>query len=162
MSATLALCASPTLVHGATPLQPATAQAVVLHPLTLTKLQDMDFGNLVTTAVGTAVLDPNTGALSATGGVSSVGGAPHCAQFTGVAGSASVVNIKVPNGSVTLTRVGGTETMAVSNFTVQGQSKRTLAKAVSFTFRVGGTLGVATGQVEGLYVGQFDVTVQYP
>jgi hypothetical protein len=72
------------------------------------------------------------------------------------------VNIKIPNNSVTLKRVGGTETMTVSNFTLQGQSKRTLAKAQSFTFRVGGTLNVAANQVEGVYTGTFDVTVQYP
>jgi hypothetical protein len=73
-----------------------------------------------------------------------------------------VVNIKVPNKPSTLTRVGGTETMTVTNFTLQGQSRRALAKAASFTFRVGGTLNVAAGQVEGVYVGTFDVTVQYP
>jgi hypothetical protein len=74
----------------------------------------------------------------------------------------AVVNIKVPNKPSVLTRVGGTETMTVTNFTLQGQNKRTLAKQASFTFRVGGTLNVAANQVEGTYVGTFDVTVQYP
>jgi|SRR5579872_486351 len=161
-SVALALCASPTLVKASSPLAQANAQVLILHPLSLTKLQDMDFGDLSPTVAGTAVLDPNTDKLSTTGGVSASGGAPHCAQFAGVAGSASVVNIKVPNNPITLTRVGGTETMTVSNFTLQGQSKRALAKAASFTFRVGGTLAVAAGQVEGLYVGTFNVTVQYP
>lgn len=161
-SVALALCASPTLVYASSPLAQANAQVLILHPLSLTKLQDMDFGDLSPTVAGTAVLDPNTDTLSTTGGVSASGGSPHCAQFAGVAGSASVVNIKVPNNPITLTRVGGTETMIVSNFTLQGQSKRALAKAASFTFRVGGTLAVAAGQVEGLYVGTFNVTVQYP
>ncbi|HZU50775.1 MAG TPA: DUF4402 domain-containing protein [Sphingomicrobium sp.] len=160
--AALAIWASPTLASAAAPLAQPTAHVVVLLPLTVTKLQDMDFGILSTTGAGTAVLDPNTDALTTTGPVSSLGGSPHCAQFAGSAGSASVVNIKAPTGSITLTRVGGTETMTVSNFTIQGQSKRALAKAASFTFRVGGTLSVAAGQVEGLYVGTFSVTVQYP
>jgi hypothetical protein len=161
-SVALALCASPTLATAATPVAQANANALILLPLTLTKLQDMDFGVLSPTVAGTAVLDPNTDTLSTTGGVSATGGTPHCAQFAGAAGSASVVNIKIPNGSITLTRVGGTQTMTVSNFTLQGQNKRTLAKAANFTFRVGGTLAVAAGQVEGLYVGTFNVTVQYP
>lgn len=158
----LALCASPALASAATPLVQATASTTILLPLSVVKLQDMDFGDLSTTTAGTAVLDPNSGGLSATGGVTPIGGTPHCAQFVGTAGSASVVNIKPQTGPATLTRVGGTETMTVSNFTIQGQNKRTLAKLESFTFLVGGTLAVGAGQVEGLYTGTFNVTVQYP
>jgi hypothetical protein len=61
-----------------------------------------------------------------------------------------------------LTRVGGTETMQLRDFTLQGQDKRSLARMTSFEFNVGGTLVVPAGQVEGLYTGSFDVTVQYP
>jgi hypothetical protein len=162
LSAALALCALPELAVAATPQQQAAAGATVIHPLTVTKIQDMDFGALSVGVAGTAVLEPNANALTTTGGVASIGGSPTCAQFVGAAQSNSVVNIKIPNNSVTLKRVGGTETMTVSNFTLQGQSKRTLAKAQSFTFRVGGTLNVAANQVEGVYTGTFDVTVQYP
>ncbi|HEX8938345.1 MAG TPA: DUF4402 domain-containing protein [Sphingomicrobium sp.] len=162
LSAALALCAMSEAAAAVTPQQQATAGATIIHPLTVTKIQDMDFGELSVGVAGTAVLEPNANSLTTTGGVASIGGSPTCAEFVGAAQSNSVVNIKIPNGSVTLTRVGGTETMTVSNFTLQGQSKRALARAQSFTFRVGGTLNVAAGQVEGLYVGTFDVTVQYP
>ena len=131
-------------------------------PLTVTKIQDMDFGALSVGVAGTAVLEPNANSFTTTGGVAKIGGSPTCAEFAGAAQSNSVVNIKIPTGSVTLTRVGGTETMTVSKFTLQGPSKRALARAQSFTFRVGGTLNVAANQVEGVYVGTFDVTVQYP
>jgi hypothetical protein len=162
LSAALALCVLHKAAAAATPPQQASAGATVIHPLTVTKIRDMDFGALSVGVAGTAVLEPNADTLTTTGGVASIGGSPACAQFVGAAQSNSVVNIKVQNGSVTLTRSGGTETMTVSNFTLQGQSKRTLAKAQSFTFRVGGTLNVAANQVEGLYVGTFNVTVQYP
>jgi hypothetical protein len=122
----------------------------------------MVFGFLSATSAGTAVLNPNTGALTTTGGVVSLGGDPHPAQFTGAARSAVVVNIKVPNSPITLTRSGGTQTMLLSAFTLQGQSKRSLARMESFTFNVGGTLNVAANQVEGVYTGTFEVTVQYP
>lgn len=146
----------------ARPSAAAGGTASIILPVTVTKIKDMDFGALSRTAAGTAVLEPNADTLSTTGGVSAVGGSPHSAEFIGAAQSSSVVNIKVPNQPSTLTRVGGTETMTLNNFTLQGQSKRTLAKQTYFTFRVGGTLNVAAGQVEGLYVGTFNVTVQYP
>jgi len=161
--AALALFAPATMAAAVTPLTEATSNATIILPLTVTKLQDMDFGFLAVTTAGTAVLDPDSDTLSVTGGATPVGGAPHCAQFVGAAQSNSVVNIKVPKQPVTLTRAGGTETMTASNFTLQGGlSKRDLAKADSFTFRVGATLNIAAGQVEGTYVGTFDVTVQYP
>jgi hypothetical protein len=52
--------------------------------------------------------------------------------------------------------------MTVRDFTLQGQNKRTLAKQESFEFRVGATLNVGAAQLDGSYVGAFDVTVQYP
>ena len=140
----------------------AAGNATIILPVSVTKTKDMVFGALSRTAAGTAVLEPNADVLTTTGGVTSLGGSPHSAEFVGAAQSSSVVNIKLPNQPSTLTRVGGTETMTLNNFTLQGQNKRTLAKQSSFTFRVGGTLNVAAAQVEGVYVGTFTVTVQYP
>ena len=96
------------------------------------------------------------------GGALLLGGTPHSALFTGAAGTSSVVNIKIPKQPITLTRIGGTETMSVSKFTLQGLDKRFVAKQVAFDFRVGATLSVGANQVEGTYTGTFDVTVQYP
>jgi hypothetical protein len=52
--------------------------------------------------------------------------------------------------------------MTVSNFTLEGLDKRQAARNVSFDFRVGGTLNVNANQREGVYVGTFEVSVQYP
>ena len=140
----------------------ANSQATLVHPLSLVKSQDMDFGYLAVTTAGTAILDPVANTESVTGGVIKLGGAPQAALFTGAASGGSVVNIKIPTQSVTLTRTGGTQTMILSNFTLDGPDKRTMAKSTSFQFRVGGTLNVNAGQVEGAYTGTFDVTAQYP
>jgi hypothetical protein len=158
----LALAPAAAPAGAATASPQATGTALVLRPVSVTKLQDMDFGDLWPTAAGTAVLEPNTDTLSTTGGVTRVGGSPHSAEFAGSAQSSAVVNIKLPNQPSTLTRVGGTQTMTVSNFTLEGLSKRAIAAQTAFTFRVGGTLHVAAAQVEGTYVGTFTVTVQYP
>jgi len=161
-AAALALFAPAALAGAATPSTRATGTAMVLRPVSVAKLKDMDFGYVAVGAAGTAVLEPNADAFSTTGGVTAVGGTPHSAQFAGVATTSSIVNIKIPNQPSTLTRVGGSETMTVSNFRLQGLNKRAIAAQSSFTFRVGGTLNVAANQVEGIYVGTFTVTVQYP
>ena len=162
LATALALCV-PAAALAAPPAAGAPANALIILPVSVTKTKDMDFGYLAVAATaGTAVLEPNADVLTTTAGVTAIGGTPHSAEFAGAAQSNSVVNIKVPNQPTILTRVGGTETMTLNNFTLQGQSKRALAKAQSFKFRVGGTLNVAANQVQGTYVGTFDVTVQYP
>lgn len=143
---------------------PAQANAVMLFPLEIVKNRDLDFGNIATTATaGTVVIDPETDTISATGGALLVGGGtPHAAQFTGAAQGNHVVNIRIPKQPVTLTRVGGTQTMIANNFTLQGLDKRAVAARVAFDFRVGATLNVNANQTEGTYVGTFDVSIQYP
>ena len=141
---------------------PPSAQAALMRPLTLTKLADMDFGNLGVTTAGTAVIDPVTNTLAVTGGVIRLGGTPHAARFAGATFSSAVVNIKIPNSTILLTRVGGTQTIALNAFTLDGQSKRTMAAAGLFEFAVGATLRPAANQMEGVYTGTFDVTIQYP
>src|SRR5215218_5355885 len=91
--ALLALAAPASLVDAAPPTASATGTATVLHPVSVLKLRDMDFGYLWPNAVGTAVLEPNADALSTTGGVVAVGGTPHSAEFAGSAQSSAVVNI---------------------------------------------------------------------
>lgn len=138
------------------------ANAALLFPLTVIRKNDLDFGYLGATAAGTAVINPNTGVLTTTGGVIAIGGNPMPATFIGAARSSAVVNIRVPNQPLTLVRSGGTQTMIVRDFTIQGSDKRTLARMESFEFNVGATLVVGANQAEGLYTGTFDIIVQYP
>jgi hypothetical protein len=145
----------------APPSKPA-GEAQLLRSLTLTKLADMDFGNLGVLAAGTAVINPVVDTMTVTGGVLRLGGTPHAAQFRGVASGNSVVNIKIPNGGINLTRIGGTEVILLNAFTLDGQSKRAMAQAGVFDFKVGATLRPTAGQADGVYTGTFDVTIQYP
>ena len=164
LAALLALCAlAPARAAPLAADQDASATIALLHPLELLTREDLDFGYVgVGAAAGTVVINPNTAAITATGGAFLLGGTPHPALFTGAAGSSSVVIIRIPKQPVTLTRVSGTETMTVSNFTLEGLDKRQAARNVSFDFRVGGTLNVNANQSEGVYVGTFEVSVQYP
>ena len=126
------------------------------------KLQDLNFATLSVAGAGTAIIDPNTDAMSTTGGVLHVAGTPYAAEFEGVSPRKGVVIVRIPNKPITLTRSGGTETMTVSSWTISGGKNRNVAAHEPFAFKVGGTLAVAANQAEGLYNGTFDVEIQYP
>ena len=100
--------------------------------------------------------------MAVTGGVTHLAGTPSPARYAGAASKHTVVNIRVPNQPIQIRRVGGTETLTVSNFTLDGQDKKTLAAATSFRFAVGARITVPADAVDGTYAGDFDVTVNYP
>ena len=141
--------------------QPATGQAVILLPTTVTRLDDLDFGKLSATAAGTAILDSTSDAVTTTGGVLFQGGSPHAARFIATSPSKNVVKIKLPNKATTLTRVGGTETMILDTWNINGALTRNVVAREQFEFKVGGTLHIGANQAEGVYTGTFDVTVNY-
>ena len=142
---------------------PATGRAQLLYPVQVRRLQDLNFGYLGVTTAGTAVINPDTDALTTTGGVVSLGGFPYAALFEAVSPRKGVVLVRIPRNPITLTRAGGMETMTVSNWTISGGgNSRNVAAQEAFSFAIGGTLFVNANQVEGTYNGTFDVEVQYP
>jgi len=140
----------------------ASGSTVVLRPLTVVKQADLDFGPIVVAGAGTAVIDPVSGNMTTTGPLTRVGTSARPALFTTTGSRNSIVLIRVPQQPVTLTRVGGTETMTVSNWTTDGPTNRRIPANQTFDFAVGGRLNVAAGQADGTYLGTFTVTVQYP
>lgn len=140
----------------------AQGQALLLKPLILERIADMDFATLAVTTGGTATINPVTGAMTTTGGLIHLGGTPSPARFAGAASKQTVVIIRVPNQPVLIRRVGGTQTLSVSNFTLDGQDKKALAQQEAFIFSVGAQITVPAGTIEGLYTGEIEVTVQYP
>jgi hypothetical protein len=159
LAAVLAL-AAPVAVRAAPP-QNAVGNANVVLPATITKLNDMDFGALTVTTAGTAILDSGTDTITTTGGVLFAGGLPHAAQFAAVSPSKTVVRIRLPNKATTLTRIGGTETMTLDTWNINGATTRNVVAKETIVFKVGGTLHVGANQVEGIYTGTFDVTINY-
>lgn len=142
----------------------ATASATIVTPIAIAKVNDMNFGNVASGTGGTVVLDP-AGTRTATGNVKlpSVTGSVSAAVFTVTGSGASTYTIILP-GTLTLTRVSGTETMTVDTWT----STPTVAAggvltAGTQTLRVGATLNVGSSQATGVYENSagFDVTVNY-
>jgi hypothetical protein len=165
ISARRPLCAMmwlavPTAAEAAS--QSASGEVTLLSPLSVLKNADLDFGDLVVSGAGTAVVDPVAGSLTTTGGVTAAGTAAHAALFTGTGSKNSIVHVRVPTAPITITRVGGTETMTVSSWTLDGAANRRVPASDVFTFAVGATLIVGAGQTVGTYTGSFQVTVQYP
>src|SRR5687767_2988837 len=120
----------PSPAHAAGATSTTRAHAAVLHPLSLVLRGDLDFGRIAVGGAGSVVIEPNANLMTASGGVVPLGGSPTAASFIGAAGSASVVIIRIPKQPILITRVGGTETMSVRDFTLQGQDKCTLARQV--------------------------------
>ena len=166
-AAALALLLAPALAHPVaaqivSPDQQARASVQIARSGRIRNLEELNFGYLSVTTAGTAVVNPNTDALTTTGGVIYAGRLHYAALFEAVLPVKSVVIIRIPRQPITVTRVGGTETMTVSNWTLSGQSRRTVAEQEEFDFAVGGTLYVNANQAEGTYVGTFEVDIQYP
>ncbi|WP_324805944.1 DUF4402 domain-containing protein [Sphingomonas sp. LY29] len=140
----------------------ATGEVTLIRPMSLSRLGNLDFATLGVTTGGTATINPFTGAMTVTGGLLHLAGTPSRALYQGAATKQTVVNIRVPNQPILIRRVGGTETLTVDQFTLDGQDKRALAQAQSFTFGVGARITVPAGTVDGVYTGEIDVTIQYP
>ena len=160
----LAALVAPALAHAApvTPNRQAKGTLVIIEPAAVRKLDDLNFATLSAYSAGTAIVDPNTDLMTTTGGVLYSGGLAYSALFEAVSPVKNVVLIRIPKTAITVTRVGGTETMTVDNFTLAGSANRNVVAKQPFTFKVGGTLHVATNQAEGLYLGTFLVDVQFP
>lgn len=162
LGAAALLAAAPSQLLAATPPVDSSATVDILRALSLQKIEDLEFGGIVVAGAGTAVMDPMSNTMAITGALTPLSGTRHAALFRGAAFGGAVVIIRVPKQPVTLTRVGGTETLVLSDFTLDGPSKRTMAQSPTFEFRVGGTVTIPAAAADGDYVGTFEVTAQYP
>lgn len=137
--------------------------AKVLAPITIenTGSTPISFGTLSRSSVEGAVTVTADGTRTSSGGVSVLTSSDFSAAPFGVTGDNSAAfSITLPaNGTVELTRSGGSEKMAVDDFT--HNSTLTLSTSGTATFNVGATLTVNEDQVPGEYTGSFSVTVAY-
>lgn len=151
----------------------ADVQVGLIEPLTITKLSDLDFGDLVVTTGGTVVLSPtDTATCTATGGVIHAGEC-EAATFAGIGVTGQRVRVRRPPGQQITLNGPGTD-MTVTNITILSDGtltpsqsnpvwERFLIAAAdgTFFFRVGGTLNVNPNQAPGIYTGTFDIRLDY-
>src|SRR6185312_4449480 len=141
----------------------ATAKGVVLEPVTLTWVSDLDFGTVAASAAaGTVSVDPDSALRSASGGVTLVPSAFSRAQFAGLGQAGQTVGLSLtpPAGNV-LVGPGGA-TVSVNSMTLDAAgTTRTLPGSGAFTVYVGGAFGIAANQANGTYSALFQLTANY-
>lgn len=142
----------------------ATMTATIVRPIGITNKTDMNFGNIVSGNIpGKVTLEP-AGKRSATAGISlpSESGNVTAASFQVTGEGAYAYTITLPTSDYTITRVSGSETMLINNFTSAPSGTGTLISGTQ-TILIGATLTIGTAQAIGEYVNEsgFNVTVNY-
>lgn len=159
LAATTAV-ASPALAQQASGT--AEARGVVLQPLTLTKVTDLDFGTVAgSNAAGDVNVDANSGVRSVGGGVTAVPSSFSRAQFDGLgqAGQTVQLTLTPPTGNLLYS---GTNSVTVNSMTLDsGGATRVIGSGGTFTVYVGGDFGIAANQANGTYSALFQVTADY-
>ena len=137
----------------------ATGKALILIPLTLTKVKDLDFGTVITSSTsGTISIAADGSGPSVTGGVTPLSSATTSRALFAGGGSAGqqVLIFLAPPASLT---DGAGHSMPIS-LSLEA-SRITIDSTRAFSVGVGGTVTVAANQAEGLYTGTFTVLAQY-
>jgi hypothetical protein len=142
-------------------IESADSRAIVITPLSLLKVDDLDFGSLVPSALsGIVSIDANSGAQSAIGGVTAYGAAnSRRGYFVGAGTQGQLVVIVL--GSPPLLSDGGGNTMPVLALTLDGPPLRAIPADRILHIYVGGILSVGADQAPGDYAGTFNMTVNY-
>jgi hypothetical protein len=144
------------------PNPPATGRALVLVPLKLTKIDDLDFGTVVPSGLTGAVsINAVTGARTTIGGVTGLPSDIGRRGYFATAGSPNQLVIVTVGQPIQLTSVAG-DTIPVLALTMDGANVRTIDPTTrNFFFGVGGVILVGANQPEGIYTATFDVTASY-
>lgn len=158
-AAVLFAAPAPAAPVSATP--PAKAQALILTPLSLNRLDDLHFGTIIPSAVSGTVTVPADGSpATVAGGVTLVTSDPTMrARFAGAGSANQFVFINVTN-PVTMDNGLG-DTVTVLALTMDSPALIQIDATKAFIFHVGGILQVGANQPEGIYSAEFNVTAQY-
>lgn len=140
----------------------ATSSATIVTPIAISKVTNLDFGNVAVSTGGTVVMPATSaGVRTLTGGITlpTVGGTHQAASYTVTGESNYVYTVTVPSTDLVIT--SGANTMLVNAFT-QSAGAGALTSGAQ-TIYVGATLNVSSAQAAGSYLSAnpFTVTVNY-
>jgi hypothetical protein len=154
--ALLALTSAPAIA--ATPATQATATARIYKPLSISRVQSLDFGTIVlnNTAFAGEVVSMNlAGTVSCGGGVNmTCSGTPQTARYNLVGSNNAEVTVTSPGFNL----VNGAANIA---FTPTFNATVNLGATGTTDFDIGGSITVAGATPEGVYTGNFLVTANY-
>lgn len=161
LAATFALAAPALAAPVAAPTQPP-ARALLLIPLTLTKVQDLNFGAVVPSgAPGTVTIDPATGARTGSAEVTLVPSEVGQRGYFAGAGSVGQQVIMALTPATVLTNAVTGDTLNVLSMSLDGPNTRTIQADQTFYVGVGGVIEVGADQPDGVYSATYDLTADY-
>ena len=143
----------------------AEAKGLVLQPLTLTKVSDLDFGTIIASnTAGTVSINADSGARAVGGGVTAVPSYPGSRGLfagAGTAGQGVILSLTAP--SVLVSTTNAADTLVVTGLALDNGNtlNRTIDNTSAFAVGVGGNFAIAAGQPNGLCTAQFTVTASY-
>ena len=142
------------------------SRTTVNQGVNITKNTDLHFGNFAAgTTLSRFLIEPETNALAQlSGNAVPLGGTRSAASFTAFGKPLERVRITVNQNQIDLTRVGGTETMRVDQFRLDGGNgsrNRNLGASGSVDYKLGGRLTINPNQASGAYTGTFNITIEY-
>jgi hypothetical protein len=160
-----AAVASPAFAQTVTASATAEARGLVLQPLTLTRVDNLDFGTVISTAAaGQVTINEDDGSRTVSGGTLPGPATGNRALFAGAGTIGQQVDLTLtpPVGSLLFS---GGNSINISNFTLDGgvglTDTRTIDATGTFQVGVGGTFDIAANQANGLYAADFDLTAEY-
>ena len=163
VAAAVTLVAAPAIAAPVAADPKAQASARILRPLILTANQDLDFGTIVVGAVvGTETVSVSQAGVLTCGssGNLTCSGTVQAAEYNVRGTNNMTVNITAVASDLTNTTSGGSELLA---FTPDAPASVLLTSSgiPGVDFNVGGSIGISAATVDGLYVGDIEVTVDY-
>ena len=156
-AALLALTSTP--AAAVSPATQATATAKVYRPLTISSVQNLDFGTLVLAGASftnQVISMDQTGAMTGCGSNVTCSGTPKTAQYKLVGTNNAIVTITCPGFNLT-----GPGTLAFTPNAPTTANLGATGSTTGVTFAIGGSISLSNTTPDGVYSGTFAVTADY-
>lgn len=162
LSVALLLAVSSRPAGAVSPATQATATAKIFKPLTISSVQNLDFGTIVLTGAsfsGEVVSISQAGTLtcgSNPGVLLTCSGTPQPAKYKLVGTNNAIVTISSPGFNLT-----GPGTLAFTPSAPATVNLGASGSTTGVTFSIGGSITLANTTPDGVYTGTFAVTADY-
>jgi hypothetical protein len=156
------LTSAPAVAQAVSPTTQANAHAKIFRPLTIVNDRDLDLGTIVLSGTGayTNTVGINQAGTFSCGADVTCSGATQTAQYTVTGTNMQTVTVNV---SPTIAMVNQTQTSP--NLSLSVDAPATVALGASgnagVQFDIGGSIDVSDTTADGVYLGTFDVSVEY-
>jgi len=159
---TALLCLSVTPAAAVSPATQATATAKIFKPLTISRVQDLNFGTIVLTG---ASFSNEVLSISQAGALTCGSNPGVLLTCTGASQPAKYQLVGTNNATVTITSPGfnltGPGTLAFTPSAPPTVNLGATGSTTGVTFAIGGSITLSSTTPDGVYTGSFLVTADY-